>query len=907
MEAMLVAEEKESTQGASSSSSFPPKPIDGANDQYDVFLSFNDSDTPKEFMDRLYHSLNDAGICVFMDCNSTRIGEEFSPVLLNAITCSKISTPIISQHYALSKWCLRELTHIMVIANLVEPIFYEVDPSDVRCLKGSFGEAFDLCKHHFDEKEKQALKDVCCIRGPATKRYPSRYFVIDYFVDTIREHLRKCYRPFVPVPKELVGLDGQLKKIMSRIDGPSVNARMIGIYGMGGIGKTTLAECIYNQLLNKFDHVCFLPSIQECNMRCDINHLQKKLIYNILKEIIAVPTVDLGINIIKSRFTGKKVLIVLDDIDHKDQLDALAGEGCWFASGSIIIVTTRNKAILDQSNFKIDYEHEMSEMDEGHSFILFNKYAFGNPHPPSELASISRQITSIADGLPLALRILGSGLKDLHRESWDYILEELNESPLDLQDVLEISYDALEDEHKEIFLDIACSFIGKRRKFAMYMSDNHGYASQGIKELKLRSLAKIEDDGKLSMHYQLRGLGKDIIRTGRGPESRTYSGLWIDEEAFRVLTEKKETTIMEAICHIEYSDHPFLDYGPADHPRTYMNEQFEKLQRLRFVRLRNSTSSEDFDKLFSEVRWIQWFCIQSNLSFCSTKLHLPKLVVLQLSYSSITEDWKGWSSITTAKQLKVLHLENFDLLRCSPDLSVFLELKILILRNCCNLKQVHPSIGKLKSLVCLDLNNCRRLKKLPGEVGELEELKELIFDSPVIIEIPKSIGSLRKLEKLSARHCKSLREIPYSIGELQNLEHMDMSHSAIERLPCAIGRLKKLRSLSLRYCHNLKGEIPREIGDLSSLEILEITEARVIDMPESIQNLSSLQHLDLWGCCNLPSLLELPSSLKYLRASFQGPRLPELSHLIHLEKLDLSWKQSTLIHPGASETLCCLN
>lgn len=103
--------------------------------------------------------------------------------------------------------------------------------------------------------------------------------------------------------------------------------------------------------------------------------------------------------------------------------------------------------------------------------------------------------------------------------------------------------------------------------------------------------------------------------------------------------------MIEAICHIEYSGHPFLDYGPADHSRTYINEQFKKLQRLRFIRLRNSTSSEDYGKLFSGVRWLQWFCIESNLSFWATNLHLPKLVVLQLSYSSITEDWKGWSSI----------------------------------------------------------------------------------------------------------------------------------------------------------------------------------------------------------------------------------------------------------------------
>ncbi|KAL3730376.1 hypothetical protein ACJRO7_027397 [Eucalyptus globulus] len=903
---MLVAEEEESTEGESSPSSFPPKPIKGGSNRYDVFLSFNSSDTRKEFTDALYHRLEDAGLHVFRSCNSIRIDEEFTQVVLDAITSSKISIPIISRHYALSKWCLRDLIHIMDCkknkSHTVLPIFYKVDPLDVQHLERSFGEAFHSHKHHFDEKDikegQQALEDVTILHN--WKFDESDIRDEGAFIEYVFQYVTRIREGFLlPLPSNIVGLDGQLRNIMNHIDTPSVNARMIGIYGIGGIGKTVLARCIYNKLSYTFDHVGYLQDIGEMTKAYGIKSLQRKLIYNILEDENTLSIDDSEINnIIKSRFTEKKVLILLDDIDHKDQLDALVGEDYWFASGSIIIVTTRNKAILDQSEFEVDYKHEMSEMDEVHSMILFSTCAFQMEHPPSDFVGISRQIISTTGGLPLALEVIGYHLyKKTDREIWDAWLEYLKKDiHVTVLCVLQRIYGALEDEHKENFLDIACSFIGKKNKVPTYMSDDYGFhASQGIEELKLRSLAKIEDDGKLSMHDQLIGLGKSIICRGQAPGN--YSRLWVDEETFRVLTEKKETTMIEAICHIEYSGHPFLDYGPADHSRAYINEQFKKFQRLRFIRLRNSTSSEDYGKLFSEVRWLQWFHTESNLSFWATNLHLPKLVVLQLSYSLITkdwkEDWKGWTSIMTAKQLKVLQLEGFKSLRCTPDLSVFLELKILILRDCHGLKQVHHSIGKVKSLVCLDLSCCSTLEKLPGEVGELEELKELILDSSGIIEIPTSIGSLRKLEKLSACSCKSLREVPCSVGELQNLEHMDMSGSAIERFPCAIGRLKKLRILSLKSCHRLKWEIPREIGDLSSLEILEITEALKIDMPKSIQNLSSLQHLNLWGCYNLPSLLDLPSSLKYLRASYQGSRSPELSHLIHLEELDLSWKRPT--------------
>ncbi|KAF8020055.1 hypothetical protein BT93_G0680 [Corymbia citriodora subsp. variegata] len=746
MKAMLVAEEKESTQGASSSSSFPPKPIEGANGQYDVFLSFNGSDTRKEFADHLYRRLDIAGICVFRDCDSIQIGEEFSPVLFDAITCSKISIPIISQHYASSKWCLRKLTHIMSCkkskSQVVLPIFYKVDPSDVRYLKRSFGEAFDPCKHHFDEKEieevKQALKDVSYLHGWESNEFANgrEGELIETVVNTVLRELRKYY-PLL-VPKELVGLDGQLKKIMNRIDSPSVNAQMIGIYGMGGVGKTTLAKCIYNQLSNKFDHVCCLLDIRETTKHKNIMGLQSKLISEILKDNTPVSIVDVGINTIKSRFTGKKVLILLDDVDHKDQLDALAGDSNWFASGSIIIVTTRNKAILDQSKFKVDYQHEMSQIDEVSSLILFKRHAF-REHLLGDFEDISRQIVSTLGGLPLSIEIIGSYLyKKTNRRLWDDLLKKLKKQPpKEVQEKLKISYEALEKEHKEIFLDIACFFIGEKIEFAMYMWDDcEFFANQGIEELKLRCLIKIRDDGKLGMHDQLRDFGRSIIRQEQSPEE--HSRIWESEEASKVIEEEK-----------------------------------------------------------------------------------------------------------AANRLKVLDLTGCKNLRCTPELSTFTKLEILILKDCSKLEQVHSSIGIVKSLISLDLSHCGNLKELPREVGKLRELKELILDFSGIREIPMLIGSMTKLEKLSAQSCWSLTEIPSSMGNLQSLQHLNISQTAISVLP------------------------------------------------ESIKNLSSLQYLNQGGGNELRSLPELPTDLRHMKLSFHSPKLPQFSHLVHMQELQISWTRST--------------
>ncbi|XP_056165545.1 disease resistance protein L6-like [Syzygium oleosum] len=179
--------EEESTEGASIPSFISPVPTDVGCSQYDVFLSFRGTDTRKAFTDHLYHSLIKAGtvpICVFRDDNSIPIGEEFGSRILNAIARSKILIPIISENYASSKWCLRELIHIMdckkSTSRIVLPIFYKVDPSDVRYLKGRFGKAFHSRKKRFDEKDIQegqrALREVSDLHGWESEKAANGYF-----------------------------------------------------------------------------------------------------------------------------------------------------------------------------------------------------------------------------------------------------------------------------------------------------------------------------------------------------------------------------------------------------------------------------------------------------------------------------------------------------------------------------------------------------------------------------------------------------------------------------------------------------------------------------------------------------------------------------------------------------------
>ncbi|XP_056165248.1 disease resistance protein Roq1-like [Syzygium oleosum] len=890
---------EKSIEGASTSSFVSPVPTDVGSGQYDVFLSFRGSDTRKAFTDHLYHSLIEAGIvpiCVFKDDNSIPIGEEFGSKILDAITRSKISIPVISENYASSKWCLRELIHIMdrkkSTSHIVLPIFYKVDPSNVRYLKGSFGEAFHSRKKHFDEKDihegQRALREVSDLHGWESEKVANGHEgeLVKKIKKKVMSELRQDFQ--LDVSKHLVGIGDHVNKIRNWVDTPTTNARMIGIYGMGGIGKTTLAKVIYNRLSNDFVHRSFLADIREIACRNGIPYLQKQLIKEILQIEPKVWNVDDGINIIKSRFRGKKVLILLDDIDDKNQLDALAREHSWFMAGSMIIVTTRNEAVLDQSEFEVDYKYELNELDEVQALLLFNRHAFRMDHSPRDFEAISHDIISTMGGLPLALQVVGSYLyKKMNRKVWEDVRKQLEGQPhKDVQKILQISYDALEDGHKQIFLDIVCFFIGKGsevHKFAMYMWEDCGfYPNQGIEELKLRCLIKIGDDGEFTMHDQLRDLGRSIFCQGQpldkrsGPWDCNYRG------ASRVVREEWRSW--------------FRDW------------------------MRAATSGDSSNELLYEIRWLQWWVRGSELALPTTNLHLPNLSVLELSESVMTEHreegslmtlperlqvhrwcfglrytrdfsdlshqigrmefdhhhsrlqdgslvwegWEGWSLITTAERLRVLDLSGCNGLRCTPDLSAFTQLRVLRLDHCAGLEHLHPSVGKLKSLISLELSFCFSLKELPEEVCELKELEELVLDDSGITEIPTSIiGSLKKLKTLSAYRCESLREIPSSIGDLQNLQHLNLSDSGIEKLPSAIGDLSSLQHLDLWRCDKLRS-LPR------------------------LSSLIHLEELHLLGCHLLEDIPELPSRLLILCIEKCGKLiLLKLNGLKNLEELSI--------------------
>jgi len=155
----------------------------------------------------------------------------------------------------------------------------------------------------------------------------------------------KLNRPFLKIADYPVGLEGRIRNVLSLIGSDFGNkVNMLGFHGIGGIGKSTLARAIYNLIAEQFDGSCFLANVREKSGRNGLVQIQETMLLDLVGERnIKLEDVNQGIPILKARLHRKKVLLVLDDVDKKDQLDAIAGGFDWFGVGSVIIVTTRNK------------------------------------------------------------------------------------------------------------------------------------------------------------------------------------------------------------------------------------------------------------------------------------------------------------------------------------------------------------------------------------------------------------------------------------------------------------------------------------------------------------------------------------------------------------------------------------
>ncbi|XP_059429158.1 disease resistance protein RPV1-like [Corylus avellana] len=405
---------------------------------HDVFLNFRGEETRKNFTDHLYSALVEVGIRTFRDDEEFRRGNIVSTELLNAIRGSKISIVVFSKGYASSTWCLDELVEIVhrknTVGHTLLPIFYNVEPSNVRHQTGTFAKAF---ARHEERSQtdmervqmwKAALSEAANCSGldlqSAANGYESKFIK-----KIVEEVLNKVKPARLNVAMHPIGIESRVDEMKVLLDLGTSDVCIVGIYGMGGIGKTTLAKATYNQICYEFDGSSCLLNVKEASRQSNgLVTLQKQLLFDIVKgKNLDFYNVDSGIEWIKERIEGKKVLIVLDDVDQVKPLHALVGNFIRFGQGSRIIITTRDEHLLTQLG--VHKKYKVEELNNWESLQLFSYHAFKMGHLTDDYKELSIRAVEYARGLPIALEVLGSFLLGRSVFEWKSELEKLQGIP----------------------------------------------------------------------------------------------------------------------------------------------------------------------------------------------------------------------------------------------------------------------------------------------------------------------------------------------------------------------------------------------------------------------------------------------------------------------------------------------
>ena len=279
---------------------------------------------------------------------------------------------------------------------------------------------------------------------------------------------------------------------------------------MGGMGKTTLAKVVHKIFSYQFEANSFIHDVRRKSEN-GLHGLQKRLLKELLCGIdMDIQDVDEGVFIIKNRLHCKKILLTLDDIDDLKQLEKLAGGHNWFGPGSRIIITTRNKSLLETHD--VNEIYEVKTLNDGEALQLFSLKAFGKGHPDVDYMELSQDFVIYSYGPPLALELLGLSLLKKNKVFWKGLLDKLKKSPeRGIIKVLKISYEGLEPFEKEIFLNISCFFCGNDQDSVFKILDYLELVPEyGLEILKGKALIKLQGN-LLWMHDLLQEMGRDIV------------------------------------------------------------------------------------------------------------------------------------------------------------------------------------------------------------------------------------------------------------------------------------------------------------------------------------------------------------------------------------------------------------
>ncbi|XP_056858829.1 disease resistance protein RUN1 isoform X2 [Raphanus sativus] len=726
--------------------------------------------------------------------------------------------------------------------------------------------------------------------------------------EVTRDILERLPSSYLHLPTYAVGIISRVSRIKELMCFGLDDVQIVGIWGMAGIGKTTLAKAAFNKFSHRFEGTSFLENFRDYFKKPEGKfHLQKKLLSDILRRRDDAVFNNMD-HAVKQRFRNKRVLVVIDDVEDVVQLHSVAIHLSCFGPGSRIIITTRNKHLLEQLGVVNIYSPKELNADE--SLDLVSWHAFKESEPPEEFLQLSKNLVEYCGGLPLAMEVLGAFLYKRSVPEWKSTLESLKRIPDDnIQAKLQISFDGLNALQKDIFLDISCFFIGMDKDYVGCIL--HGCKLDpgiGLSVLKERCLITVHDN-RLMMHDLLRDMGRYIVQGTSRSNCETWSRLWDRDHVIDVLANYSGTDATEGLSL----------KAEVTAVENFEAKAFSNLRKLRLLQLSHVALNGSYENFPKGLQWLCWLGFPEE-SF-PINLHLRSLVVMDMQKSNLKRLWNDQKPHVPLKELKYLDLSHSIHLIETPDFSYLPNLEKLLLINCQSLVKVHKSIQVLQgSLILLNLSGCIKLGELPLELytlksletlilsgcshierlddalGELESLTTLKADHTAITQIPSSSYKLKKLKELSLHGCKEL-------WKDRHYTNSDESSQVALLRPLSLAGLNSLKTLRLGCCNLTDELVPENLGSLSSLEELDLQGNSFRNLQTDFAGLLSLQILKLDNCSELRSMFSLPKKVRslYARNCTVLERTPELKECSVLQSLHLTNCYNLVETPGLEE------
>nr|AXU93583.1 RPP4/RPP5-like protein [Arabidopsis thaliana] len=853
--------------------------------RYDVFPSFSGVDIRKTFLSHLIEALDRRSINTFMDHGIVRsciIADE----LISAIREARISIVIFSENYASSTWCLNELVEIHKCYEkgdqMVIPVFYGVDTSEVRKQIGKFGDVLKkTCEDKPEDQKRRwvkALTDISNLAGEDLRNGPSEAAMVVKIANDVSNKL-------FPLPKgfgDLVGIEDHIEAIKLKLCLESKEARiMVGIWGQSGIGKSTIGRALYSQLSRQFHHRAFVT--YKSTSGSDVSGMKLSWEKELLSEILGQKDIKIEhFGVVEQRLKHKKVLILLDDVDNLEFLKTLVGKAEWFGSGSRIIVITQDRQLLKAHEIDLVYEVKLPSQDLGLQMI--SQYAFGKDSPPDDFKALAFEVAELAGSLPLGLSVLGSSLKGRDKDEWVKMMPRLrNDSDDKIEETLRVGYDRLNKKNRELFKCIACFFNGLKVSYVKELLED----DVGLTMLAEKSLIRITPDGYIEMHNLLEKLGREIDRAKSKSNPGKRQFLTNFEDIQEVLTEKTGT---ETLLGIRLPPTEFLTTRLS----LIDEESFKGMRNLQYLEIGHYWSDGDLPQslvyLPLKLRLLEWdFCPLKSLPSTFKAEYLVKLI---MKFSKLEKLWEGTLPLGSLKQM---HLPGSKYLKEIPDLSLAINLEELILAECESLVTLPSSIQNATKLIYLDMSDCKKLESFPTDLN-LESLAYLdLTGCPNLRNFPAiKMGCSNFLEDcfwnknlpagldyldclMRCMPCEfrpeyltfldvsgyKLEKLWEGIQSLGSLEEMDLSESEnLTEIP-DLSKATKLESLILNNCKSLV-TLPSTIGNLHRLVRFEMKECTGLEVLPTDVNLSSLMILDLSGCSSLRTFPLISTNIVWL-------------------------------------------